>query len=142
MAAEPGGFPGPTFSAIKSKTAEAFNMPDSAVLSFTDPDAFRAAFQGSDVEGVVTGLGNFHAELTRVDLRRLWMSRGDESLPRVLNVAATALERTAIVFPTQQNQPEMHLSGMALSSGEIIVWNPTAPVHFRSAAACRWGSIS
>ena len=117
-------------------------MPEIVVRSFSDPDAFQAAFRGADVEGVVTVPGNFHAELTRVDFQRLWMQRGDESLPRVLNLAATAVERAAIIFATNQGQPETRVSGMALSSGEIIAWNPSAPIHYRSMAACRWGAIS
>jgi hypothetical protein len=56
-------------------------MPSSAVLTFTDADAFHAAIRGADVEGVVTAPGKFHGKLTRVDFDRLWMQRGDESLP-------------------------------------------------------------
>ena len=77
-------------------------------------------------------------------VRREWLllSRGDESLPRVLNIAPTPMERTVIIFPTDQGQPEMHVSGMALSSGQIIAWSPSARIHYHSAAACRWGSLS
>jgi len=52
------------------------------------------------------------------------------------------MERTVFVFSTDQCQPEPHVSGMALSSGQIITWSPTAPIHYHSAAACRWGSLS
>jgi hypothetical protein len=54
-------------------------MPNSSVLSFTDPDAYHAAIRAPQVEGVITAPGNFRAELTRIDFDRLLMQRGDES---------------------------------------------------------------
>jgi len=36
----------------------------------------------------------------------------------------------------------MHVSGMALTSGEIIAWDSGLAAHHRSAAACRWGYMS
>ena len=73
-------------------------MPDSAVLTFTDPDAFYAAVRNAQVDGVVTARGNFQAELTRIDLNRVWMLRGEESLARIHSVAIG--NRVAILFPT------------------------------------------
>ena len=39
-------------------------MPDSEVMTFTDPDAYHAYIRRSRVEGVVTGRGEYRAELT------------------------------------------------------------------------------
>jgi len=41
-------------------------MPESAVLTFTDPDAYHAAIRARHIDGVVTGRGDFHADLTRI----------------------------------------------------------------------------
>ena len=37
-------------------------MPDSEVMTFTDPDAFYANMRRERVEGVVTGRGEYRAE--------------------------------------------------------------------------------
>lgn len=116
-------------------------MPSSTVRTFTDPDAYHAAIRAQQVEGVITVRGNFHAELTRIDFDRLLMQGADENLPRVLNIS-TRPDRAAIIFAMDQNQPAMHVSGTALSSGEIIAWDTGLPGHHRSAAACQWGSMS
>ena len=58
-------------------------MPHSASLTFSDPDAYRAAIRAAEVELVVTDKGDFHSELTKIDLHRLWMQSGRENLGRV-----------------------------------------------------------
>ena len=114
-------------------------MPDSAVLTFTDPDAFYAAIRNAQVEGVVTARGNFRAELRRIDLHRLWMLRGEESLARIHNVAIG--DRTAIFFTTDRNSPE-YVDGMELPQGEILVFGLGSVGHLRSAAGSQWGTVS
>jgi hypothetical protein len=42
-------------------------MPSSTVHTFTEPDAYHAAIRARRVHGVITGRGQFRAELTRVD---------------------------------------------------------------------------
>ncbi len=116
-------------------------MPDSAVLSFTDPDAFHANLRRPRVEGIVTGRGEYRAELTRIDLHRLWMQHGDESLPRVLDLSPSR-ERPAIVLGTSQKQPAMHLDGRELPQHEIIVVGSGVPIRFRSSGACHWRAMS
>ena len=116
-------------------------MASSTVRTFTDPDAYRVAIRAEHVEGVVTARGNFHAEMTRIDLDQVLMQHAEENLPRVL-VISTRPQRAAIIFATDQGQPAMHVSGMALTSGEIIAWDSRLAAHHRSAAACRWGSMS
>jgi hypothetical protein len=92
-------------------------MPDSAVLTFTDPDVYYAAVRNAQVEGVVTARGSFRAELTRIDLHRLWMLRGEESLARIHSVAIG--QRAAILFATDPNPPE-YIDGMELAQGKIL----------------------
>ena len=115
-------------------------MPDSAVLTFTDDDVYHEAVRNAQVEGVVTARGNFHAELTRIDLHRLWMLRGEESLSRVYNVAIGT--RAAILFATDRSPPEYIVDGMELTQGEILVFGLGSVGHQRTAAGVQWGSMS
>jgi hypothetical protein len=117
-------------------------MPSSAVHTFTGPDAYHANIRRAQVvQGVVITRGEYRSELTRTDLHRLWMQRGDENLARVLNFAPAG-ERVPILFATDQRQAAMYFSGLELSPDEIIVIGFGAASHHRSSAACRWGAIS
>ena len=104
-------------------------MLSSAVRTFTDADSYHAAIRASDAEGVVTAACEFRAELTRIDLHRLWMQRGDESLPRVLKFASSG-QRTAMLFATDPGQPETYLSGLELSQNAIVAWGSGSPRHY------------
>jgi len=116
-------------------------MPVSAVLTFTDLDAYHAALRGAQAQGVVTARGKFRAELTRVDLHRLSVHRGEETLPRVSNSALDP-KLYGIILATNPTQPSVFVSGLELSPADIIVHRSGSVGHNRSAAACRWGFIS
>ena len=58
-------------------------MPSSAVRTFTDPDDYAASIRATRAELTVTGRGQFTAQLVRIDLRRLWMQRFSDNLPRL-----------------------------------------------------------
>ena len=53
-------------------------MADSVVAHYTDPYAFQTAIRGAELEFLPTKNGDFHAELTKVTLHKLWMQRGKE----------------------------------------------------------------
>ena len=111
-------------------------------MTFADPDAYHANIRRTTVaEGVVTARGEYRSELTRTDLHRLWMQRGDETLARVLNFTASG-QRVPILFATDQRQAAMHFSGLELSPDEIILIGYSTASHHRTSAACRWGAIS
>ena len=116
-------------------------MPSSAVHTFTDPDAYHANIRRTQVvQGVVTTRGEYRSELTRTDLHRLCMQRGDENLARVLNVKVDM--RAAILFATDRRQAAMHFDGLELSPDEIVVMGFDSASHIRSSAASRWGTMS
>jgi AraC-like DNA-binding protein len=109
--------------------------------TFSDPEAFYPAIRARRVDGVVTERGQFQADLTRVDFRRLLMQRANEHLARVWNVETTP-QRASFIFATDQGQSAMHVSGLPLRAGSIIAWNSGFAGHHKSAAAGSWGSMS
>lgn len=115
-------------------------MLSSAVLNFTDPYPYQTAVRGAQLEFLPTEKGDFRAELTKINLRKLWMQRGDESLPRIFHGTVSA-NRAAIGFLTDSDQPEIRHCGTSVSPSEIIV-DDGNEMHRQSTAACRWGSMS
>lgn len=116
-------------------------MPRSATFTFTDPIPYQAAIRAAEVEVLVTAKGDFHSELTQIDLHRLWMQVGRECLPRVFHSAVSA-KRAVIVFLADANQAAMHHSGMEVSPGDIIVDGIGSTHHHRTWGPCRWRSMS
>jgi AraC-like DNA-binding protein len=115
-------------------------MPSSCVLTFTDPHPYQAAIRAAELEILPTAKGNFRAELTRIDLHRLWMQRGRESRPRVFH-GAVSPDRAVIGFLAEMDQPAVRHCGMDVSPGEIIV-DHWGSMHRRTEAPCHWASMS
>ena len=115
-------------------------MPSSAILSFTDPYPYQVAFRAAQLEFLPTERGDFRAELTKVDFHRLWIQRGEESLPRIFH-GAVSPQRAAIGFLSDWNQPEYRHCGRDVSPGAIII-NDQNEMHRQTRASCRWGAMS
>jgi len=115
-------------------------MPDIVAHAFSDPDQFYSAIRNW-VEGFVTERGDYRAEFTRVDFSRLWISRGEESLARVVTVTPR-VERTTILFGTDQDQPAMRVAGIEVAPDEVAVISFGSADHVWSPEASRWGGIS
>jgi hypothetical protein len=67
-AASLGCCPGSILLGYKKLKRGTCSMPDSAVTTFTEPDAFHAAIRTAEVKCVVTARGDYRAELTRIEL--------------------------------------------------------------------------
>jgi AraC-like DNA-binding protein len=115
-------------------------MSGSRVLTFSDPDPYQSAIRDARFEVLVTGRGDFRAELTQIELPRLRLQRGRESLPRIFRGAVNA-DRVAIGFLTDADQPANLHCGRMVAPGDIIVNDPHA-MHRRTEAPCRWGGMS
>jgi AraC-like DNA-binding protein len=116
-------------------------MPDSAVLTFTDPDAYHASLLGAQVDGIVTSGGNFRVKWTAIQLDRLSMQRSEETLPRVAHNAINP-KQYGILFATNPRQPLGYVRGLELSPADIIVYGVGSVGHNRSPAAFQWGSMA
>jgi AraC-like DNA-binding protein len=116
-------------------------MPPCASFTFTDPIPYQTAIRGAKVELLVTGKGDFHAELPQIDLDQLWMQYGCESLPRVSH-AVVSSEHVPIMFLADTNQAAAHFSGKEISSAAIVVNGLATTHHLRTDGACRWATVS
>jgi hypothetical protein len=67
--------------------AREFQMPSSAVQTFSDPDQYAAAIRAAQAEQKITGRGQFAAKIVKIDFNRLWMQRFSENLPRIIHAA-------------------------------------------------------
>jgi AraC-like DNA-binding protein len=116
-------------------------MPRSAIFTFTDPIPYQAAIRAADVQLLIAAKGHFRAELTQIDLDRLWMQQGRENLPRVFH-AALSSGRAPIGFLARANQAAVHHCGIEVSPGDIIVNGSGSTFHRRTSGPCRWASMS
>ena len=110
-------------------------MLSSAVCTFTDPDAYHAAFRDMQAESVITGCGDFRADFTTARLDRLSLQRAQEALPRTA-YSAVDPSRFGIVFATHPRQ-KIYINGLELLPGEVIVFRAGSQGHNRSSAACQ-----
>jgi AraC-like DNA-binding protein len=116
-------------------------MVRSQVLAFSDPLAYQAAVRAADVEVLVKSRGDFRAELTRIDLDRLWIQRGYDSLPRIVH-AANDPKRSPILFLDGVGQSSLLLSGLEVSAGEMVVYSSGSINHQQTSGPCRWATMS
>jgi AraC-like DNA-binding protein len=115
------------------------HMTEGSTLSFSDPDAYAAAFGDARINLTTTGAGDFAARLTRVKLQHMDVYLCRESLARIAYISLPA-ERTTISFPV--GTASTLFDGLALRKGEMIFHGHGEHMHQRSNGSCEWGFIS
>jgi AraC-like DNA-binding protein len=113
----------------------------SSVVTFTDPETYQAAISPAQVEILVTNKGECRTALTEIDLHRLRLQRGRESLPRIAN-AAMSRDRLALFFLADANQVSTYHSGRVLEFGEIVASAAGSTQHLRTEGSCHWATFS
>ena len=109
--------------------------------TFADPELYQAAISPARVEILITAKGDFHASLTRIELPRLWVQSGRESLPRIANSIADA-ERPPIFFLAGAEQASIRHNGKDLAYGEMAIAGSGSLRHHRSQGPCQWATLS
>src|SRR5262249_9510608 len=115
-------------------------MSSSAFRTFTDLDAFHAAFRDMRAESVITGRGNFRADFTTIQLDRLSLQEAEETLPRAA-YSAVDPRRFAITFISDPRQ-QIHTDGLELLPDAIVVFRAASEAHNRFASASGWGLVA
>ena len=107
---------------------------------FSEPDDYAVALRAEGCLGlVVTGRGQFRAQLTRVGLHRLRLSATEERLSRIAFFAVP----TDIVLLTlpREGLPLPICGGIAARPGEIMTLGPGEQLHSRTVGSSKTGAI-
>src|SRR5215469_8464838 len=115
-------------------------MSWSTFRTFTDLDAYHAAFRDMRAKSSITGRGNFRADFTTVQLDRLSLQDHEETLPRTAYSGVNPTQ-FAIAFATHPRQ-KIYVNGLEVVPGAIIVFRAAHEGHIRFVSPSRSGSIA
>src|SRR3954470_12954727 len=116
-------------------------MPNSAVMQFSDPFEHQASIINSDNELLVTGRGDYRADLTRIQLHQLTMQRGRQMQSHV-TTGVVSSSRRAIFFLDTVSQPALFHSGKQLEPDQILFFSPSAEYRQRIIGPTQWAVMS
>ena len=112
-----------------------------ATYTASDPDVYAASIRAVKVDVVAVSAGDFQASVTRIDLGRLWMQRGQENLSRLFR-STSAEDRFIVSYLRPTSAPATRL-GIDFEPGkDIAVCSPGQTVSWRSFGSCQWEAIS
>lgn len=115
-------------------------MPSSSTSVFSEPDDYQAELQR--IIGfvlTVAGAGDFRAALTRIDLPRIHLMAGEESLAR-LAIISLPRHTMRVALPPQRNST-VSSDGIPLREDEIVIHGPGHRVLERTIGPCHWRTI-
>ena len=116
-------------------------MVQSRVLTFTSPDRYRTLVRAAALDLLATSTGDFRAELTQIDLHRLWMQRGSDSLPRTVRTSIDP-DRVPVVFLADAHQAPMQVGRAELAPGQLLLYGPGSSSRQQTTGPSRWASLS
>ena len=115
-------------------------MPVSEVSIFNDPDDYQAALcRDVGVDLLVTGRGEFRAQLVRIALPHLSLSAGTEHLARVA-VMTVASNMLRVSLPVRSGSFPVS-GGVPYRPGEIITHGPGHRLLERTEGRCVWRCV-
>ncbi|HEY7580462.1 MAG TPA: helix-turn-helix domain-containing protein [Acetobacteraceae bacterium] len=115
-------------------------MPGSASLSFTDPYQYQERIRPAEVQIIATARGEFRAILSQVELHRLTLQCGWQSLPAMAR-AALHWSRSSIMFHTGTAQP-IRADGTDLDSDVLALGAPGEEHFFQTSSNCSWATLT
>jgi AraC-like DNA-binding protein len=110
--------------------------------TFDDPGAYEQTVRQAHVSGFsVSERGTFDAELTIVDLDRLWLQRGSDNLARTTNVTLMD-KRRPVMFLADRQVPSILHSGVAFGTDDVVIYGEGSSHLHRTFGPNRWASLS
>ena len=115
-------------------------MPSSSTSVFSEPNDYQAELQRMiGFVLTVAGAGDFRAALTRIDLPRIHLMAGEESLAR-LAIISLPSHTMRVALPPQRNGA-VSSDGIPSREDEILIHGPGHRVLERTIGPCHWRTI-
>jgi AraC-like DNA-binding protein len=115
-------------------------MPGSTISTFGEPDDYQAALQGeSGFNLVVTGRGEFRAQLTRIAGPRIHLLAGEENLSRIAFISLP--QRMVRVSLPVRRGTQMFSGGIPSCSGEMVTHSGGLRLYERTQGPSRWQTV-
>jgi AraC-like DNA-binding protein len=115
-------------------------MLSSAIRVANDVDQYAMSFRPSNTEHTVTGRGPFAAAVTRIDLHRLWMQRGEINRTSVAYGYQTS-RRAGISFAGGE-KPGMTWKGVDLTATDVGLIGYDQSFWYSMTGPLQWGSMT
>jgi AraC-like DNA-binding protein len=116
-------------------------MRNSAVRSFSDPDEYDRSIRAGEVAGLRQTRNGFQAELTRVDLGRVWMQRFKENAARMLQVAVSS-SRSGILFRVAEDSTPFRHRGVDFDPETVVFLGEAAVDSQTTEGPVEFGAMS
>jgi AraC-like DNA-binding protein len=113
-------------------------VPESSCQTFSNPHDHQKAIGAAEL--LVTGAGQYHANLTCIHLNRLWMQRNYTSLPHIMHSSVTR-DRSVIFFLADAEQAPMYHQGTAVAATDLVLTCSGCEHYRRIPAAFSWASM-
>jgi AraC-like DNA-binding protein len=115
-------------------------MPGCVRSTFSEPEDFEIALRQEGYLGLlITGRGQFQAQLTQITLHEQRVSAAEEQLSRIAFVAVPA--DTVLISFAQPGGRDPVWGGIKVRPDEIAILGPGESLHVRSGGPYRWGAI-
>jgi AraC-like DNA-binding protein len=115
-------------------------VPRTFTSVFSEPEDFQAELGTDGVRHfLITGPGQFRARLTRIVLHRMYLTAGEEVLPRTALVAVPT-DMVLVSLPITGNSSPFR-GGVGIGAEEMITLGPEQQLYMRTEGPCRWGTI-
>src|SRR5271167_2535260 len=115
-------------------------MPGSVTSVFSEPEDFEAALREEGcLDLLITGRGQFRAQLTQIALHRLRLSAAEEQLSRIAFITVPA-DMILMAFPIGGGTAPIWC-GVRMRAGEMMTVGPGQRLHTRTDGLCHWGAI-
>ena len=115
-------------------------MAENGTARFEKPDDYQAGMGDASVNLIVTSSGDFNARLTWLNLRRLYVLRACENLPRI-GFFSLSPAQVFVSFPASECS-SLTYGGFGLQFVDVVFHSRGERMHQRTNAESQWGLIS
>ena len=110
--------------------------------TFNDPHDYEQTIRGAHASDItVSERGMFDAQLTIIDLDRVWLQRGRDNLARSLHIVIEGARRSVLFLADPQASPHIQ-SGSEFGADDVVSFGQASSHFQRTLGPIDWAAMS